>query len=183
MILFAAIAIPPHIAKDIARMQKGVAGAQWRTAEQLHITLGYFGDIDDDRAEELDHQLAQNVQSAFELSLVGGGSFGANEPYNIWAGISESAPLQALHRHCRKSAQRCAVSMEARKFRPHVTMAYLKSGAPIDRVIAFNQRMSKFQTRPFLVDEFALYSSHPKKKGSNLYRLEATYPLLGSRFT
>ena len=43
MILFAAIAIPEKIARDIARVQRGVSGAKWRTADRLHITLGYFG--------------------------------------------------------------------------------------------------------------------------------------------
>lgn len=160
-------------------MQKGVSGARWRNAEQLHITLGYFGEVSDERAEDLDAQLAAKPRQSFELSLKGGGHFGPNEPHSIWAGVAGDAPLHSLNEMCRNAARRAGIMMEARRYRPHVTMAYMKPGAPIDRIIAFEQRMAKFQTRPFLVDQFALYSSLPQKKGSNLYRVEATYPLLG----
>jgi len=85
MILFAAIKLPYHIAKDLTRFQKGVAGAKWSGAEKLHITLGYFGEVDDDRAEILDDQLASKAFSSFELSLKGAGHFGQAEPHAIWA--------------------------------------------------------------------------------------------------
>ena len=161
-------------------MQKGVSGARWRTAEQLHITLGYYGEIDDDRAEILDGELAAKSFPAFELSLKGGSHFGHNSPHMIWAGIAESPELLALHEHCRHCARRAGIEMEKRLFRPHVTMAYLREGAPIERIIAFERNMSNFETRPFLVDQFELYSSHPQKSGGSLYRPEANYPLLGN---
>lgn len=178
MILFAAIDVPANIAKDLGRMQKGVSRARWRTAEQMHITLGYFGDIDDDAAENLDAQLAAKPFHAFELNVAGGGHFGHNEPHAIWAGLRPNETLTALNLHCKHSARRAGIIMEKRVFKPHITMAYLNQSPP-ERVIAFEKNMSRFTAGPFLVDQFALYSSHPKKRGSNLYRVEATYPLLG----
>lgn len=177
MILFAAIDVPEKVAKDLSRMQKGVAGARWRTTEQMHITLGYFGEIDDDAAENLDAELAGKAFPAFELTVRSGGHFGHNEPHAIWAGLDESEALNTLNAHCRNSARRAGITMEKRVFRPHITMAYLNNSPP-ERVIAFEKNMLRFKSGPFLVDQFALYSSHPKKRGSNLYRVEATYPLL-----
>lgn len=179
MILFAAIAIPQTIARDIARVQRGVSGAKWRTADQLHITLGYFGEVDDDRAETLDTELARTPLPGFELSLSGAGHFGHEEVHAIWAGIKDDAPVIALHKHCRKAARAAGITMEKRKFTPHVTLAYMKPESPLDRIIAFEQNMAKFTTNAFWVDEFFLYSSHAKKKGANLYRIEASYPLIG----
>ncbi len=179
MILFAAINIPPSIAKDIARFQKGVSGARWRSTEQLHITLGYFGELTDERAEQLDEELARKSFPAFELCLKNGGHFGHNQPHSLWAGIEDESELASLNTHCKNAARRAGIIMEKRLYRPHVTMAYLRAGAPLERIIAFEKNMmARFKSRPFLVDQFELYSSNPQKSGGNLYRMEASYPLM-----
>lgn len=179
MILFAAIEIPAPIVKDIARFQKGVSGARWRSASQLHITLGYFGDLSDDQAEQLDEELARKSFPAFEVTLKGGGHFGHNQPYSIWAGIAQQTELATLNTHCKTSARRAGIAMEKRLYRPHVTMAYLRKGAPLERIIAFERNMmARFQSQPFWVDQFELYSSNPTKSGGSLYQMEASYPLM-----
>jgi len=181
--LFAAILLPEKIALDIVREQKGVSGAKWVSQEKLHITLGFFGEVDPDQAEMLDHELGKLRMGSFELNLQGGGHFGKTEPHAIWAGVSPSDELTRLHDHCRHAARRADVIMEKRKYSPHVTMAYMKPRAPLERIIAFEKRLADWSTRPFLVDQFSLISSHPKKRGPNLYREEATFPLLGEGVT
>ena len=177
--LFAAIMLPRMIARDVIREQKGVSGAKWVSEEKLHITLGFFGEVNPDHAELLDQELATLHAGSFELELKGGGHFGSTEPHAIWAGVGPSKDLIRLHKHCRHAARRAGVQMEVRNFLPHVTMAYMRPRSPLERIIAFEQRMADFKTRPFLVDQFSLVSSHAKKRGANLYREEAVFPLLG----
>lgn len=179
MILFAAIDVPISIAKDLARVQRGVSGAKWRTPQQLHITLGYFGELCDERAEDLDLELARIARGGFELSLSGGGHFGHDAPHAIWTGVNPSEDLITLQNKVSSAARRCGAPLDGRKFKPHVTLAYFRAEVLIERVIAWERMMAKFKTRPFWVDQFALYSSNPKKRGGNLYVQEATYPLLG----
>ena len=69
--------------------------------------------------------------------------------------------------------------MERRVYRPHLTLAYLSETLDIDRLIKFEQHHAKLTSKAWLVDEFQLWSSHRRKSGPNLYRVEATYPLLG----
>jgi 2'-5' RNA ligase len=57
-------------------------------------------------------------------------------------------------------------------------VAYL-AGASLDRVQAFETRLGLFQSEPFRVDRFGLYSSVTRRGAPSLYRLEAEYPLLG----
>lgn len=179
MKLFAAIFLPEKIAGDIVREQKGVSGARWVSEEKLHITLGFFGEVDADHAELLDHELSKLHMGSFELNLQGSGHFGKTEPHAIWAGVSPSPALGRLNQHCRHAGRRAEIQMEARKYTPHVTMAYMKPRSPLDRIISFEQRLADWSTRPFLVDQFSLVSSHSKKRGPNLYREEGVFPLLG----
>jgi 2'-5' RNA ligase len=179
MILFAAIKMQPRTVAALTRIQKGVSGARWSEPEKLHVTTGYFGEVDDDRAEVLDYELARLKLPAFELSLKGTGHFGTIEPHAIWAGVESHPSLLRIHEHCKVAARRASIQMEKRKYMPHVTLAYLKKGAPLDRIIKFEQRLAGFEAGPFLVDEFFLFSSWRKPNGPNTYRLEASYPLLG----
>ena len=160
-------------------MQKGVSGARWSDPEKLHITLGYFGEVDDDRAEILDQELAALKMGSFQLELSGAGHFGSKEPHAIWVGVKPSPELTRLNKHCRRAARYAKIDMEKRNYLPHVTLAYLRPHAPLARIIAFEQRLAHFKTRPFMVDQFFLMSSHKKKRGANLYREEASYPLIG----
>lgn len=178
MILFSALQLHDDIIRDIARVQRGVSGARWSPPEKLHITTGYYGNLDDDTAEALDFELAKIRTRSFELQLEGAGHFGHAEPHAIWLGVKKSAPLEQLHVSCRAAARRAGVIMEKRNYRPHVTLAYLKN-TPLERIVAFEKRLSRFNTKPFLIDEMRLFSSWPKKGAPNIYRDEASYPFLG----
>lgn len=178
--LFAAIALPPDIVSRLTKLQRGVAGARWVAPEKLHITVGYFGTVDDEQAEMLDVELARPVSGSFEVTLRGAGHFGNKEPHAIWMGVEDNPALTLLHKHCKKAARRAGITMEKRHYRPHVTMAYLKPEPRIDRVVNFEFRLAEFTLGPFLVDQFSLFSSHENKRGANTYVQQATYPLLGS---
>nr|NIR59801.1 RNA 2',3'-cyclic phosphodiesterase [Gammaproteobacteria bacterium] len=71
--LFAAIAVPDEIADRLAPLQRGVQGAAWRPREALHLTLRFFGEIDERLAEELDHELGRIRIPPFEVGLKGAG--------------------------------------------------------------------------------------------------------------
>lgn len=178
MKLFAAIRPTQKIIRTLTRLQRGVSGARWSDPEKLHITLGYFGEVDDERAEMLDTELARIRLTGFDVSLSGAGHFGRTEPHAIWVGVDPSEPLSALHRHCRRAARYCRIDMETRAFMPHITLAYLRPHPNIPRIINFEKRLAMFKAGPFLVDEVGLYSSH-QTGGANIYRKEANYPLIG----
>ena len=169
----------PRTVAALTRIQRGVSGARWSEPEKFHITVGYFGEVDEDHVEELDRELARLRLTSFELSLKGVNHLGKAEPHSLWARVNPHPSLNRIHDHCRVAARRVGITMEKRKFTPHVTLAYLKKDASIDRVIKFEQRLAEFEAGPFLVDEFLLFSSWKKVRGPNVYRMEASYPLLG----
>ena len=71
--------------------------------------------------------------------------------------------------------QRMGLEPDTRKYTPHVTIARLKD-VPQIRLNSFVADHSLFDSGPFHVSSFGLYSSHPSSKGSQ-YTLEASYAL------
>lgn len=178
--LFAALHIPDEIAERLAPLQKGVGGAKWRPRENLHITLRFFGEVAEPVADDIDGELAAIAENhaPFEIALKGAGTFGGADPHTLWMGVAPNEPLKRLAADCERAARRVKLKPDAHAFKPHVTMAYL-SNAPLDRVESFAQRFALFETPPFWVESFGLYSSFTRKSAPSLYRLEAEYPLRG----
>jgi 2'-5' RNA ligase len=178
--LFAALDLPDEIAERLLPLMKGVGGAKWRPRENLHLTLRFFGEVAEPVADEIDVALSTvaDATKPFELRLKGAGTFGGADPHALWLGASESAGLTKLAADCERAARRAGLKPESQKFKPHVTLAYL-SNAPLDRVQAFVSRLGLFETAPFFVDRFGLYSSVTRNSAPSLYRLEAEYPLRG----
>lgn len=177
--LFAAIRPPEPIIDEILSVQTGFDGMNWIVPENLHITLGYFGPLHDETTEILDREINRNPGTGFDLRLGTAGTFGGKYIHTLWLGVEPSPALSDLHHHIRKAARRAGVEMEKRKYVPHVSLAYPRRAIDKIALAKFLNRLSGWRSDRFLVDEFALYSSHHNKTGPNSYRVEATYPLLG----
>ena len=174
--LFAAIALPEDVAEGLAVRQYGLEGARWRPEETMHITLRFFGDVREDKADDLDAELSGIGGSPFEISLAGVGAFGEGDNINaIWAGVVDNPQLSQLAARYEAAARRAGVKVDSRVYRPHVTLAYMRHPDPRD-VAVWVQSHNLLKSPPFAVDGFGLYSSHRTSEGSR-YRLEREYRL------
>lgn len=174
--LFAALGLPDDVVRTLTRRQTGLDGARWRPPESLHVTLRFFGEIREDVARDLDAELARISSPGFELVLEGAGSFADGQDINaIWAGVAESAALIRLADACETAARRSGLKPEKRRFKPHVTLAYLKHADP-HAVAAWIQANNLLKSPPIAIDRFGLYSSFLGSETAH-YRLEAEYPL------
>lgn len=178
--LFACLDLPPDIAEQLVRLQRWVAGASWRPQENLHITLRFFGDVPEPVADDLDAALDAVGQgmAPFTVQLKGADWFGKDEPHTLFVGVGANPDLLRLASACERAARSVGLKPEARKYHPHVTLAYLKGAAPLDRVHAFCRRLALYESRPFTVQGFYLWSSQLRTGGPSMYREEAVYPLL-----
>jgi len=177
--LFAAIKPPPDILDKVVPLQKGIEGASWSPRDNLHITLGYFGLVADEFAEILDYELALRPGIGFDVRLEGANIFGGSRPRTLWFGVEANPALAALHQHVRRAARRSKIDMETRNFTPHLSLAYMRGGVALGDLSRYLRRHLGYKSKPFLIDQFALYSSNTQKSGPNLYIKEANYPLLG----
>ena len=176
--LFTALSIPDDVAGTLARRQTGLPGARWRTADQLHITLTFYGEVDGRRADELAVELERAAGGGpFEIALAGVGSFGdGHRTRTLWAGIEPNERLSILAGRTRSAAERAGIAVERRDYRPHLTLAYLKPHANPDRIGAWIAGHNLLHSPPIRVDRFGLYSSVLTHDGSH-YELEREYLL------
>jgi 2'-5' RNA ligase len=174
--LFAAIALPEEVAEGLGVRQYGLEGARWRPEETLHITLRFFGDVREDKADDLDAELSGVGGAPFSISLAGVGTFGEGQDIStLWAGVVDNPQLSQLAARCEAAARRAGVKAETRVYRPHVTLAHLRRADPHE-VAIWVQSHNLLKSPPFAVDRFGLYSSHRTHEGSR-YRLEREYRL------
>lgn len=174
--LFAALSIPPDIAEGLIRRQSGLAEARWRPREAFHITLRFYGDIPETAAADLDLELAKVTVRPLDLELTGVGAFGeGRDIHAVWAGVQDHPDLTDLHRACDAAGRRAGLAPDGRRYRPHVTLAYLSRPNPAEvaQWIAANNLL---HSPSFRVEQFGLYSSWQTPHGSR-YRLERSYPV------
>lgn len=176
--LFTALSVPEDVAEALTRRQTGLPGANWRAADQFHITLAFYGEIDERRADDLSIELERAAAGGpFDIALSGVGAFGeGHRTHAIWAGVAANERLSVLAGRCRSAAERAAIPIERRDYRPHLTLAYLKPQADPDRIGAWIADHNLLQSPPIRVDRFGLYSSTLTQGGSR-YDLEREYIL------
>lgn len=173
--LFVALEIPEAIRQRLVLLQGGVPGARWQDTEQMHLTLRFVGEVDEDVGHDIDDALAMVRAPSFPLEIAGVGEFGGKIPRALWAGVRPNEALLHLQRKIETALQRLGLPAEERKFSPHITLARLKN-APRAKVIEFLTHHALFASGPFPVDRFALFSSELGSNGS-VYHVERTYAL------
>lgn len=176
--LFTALPVPDDTAGALARRQTGLPGARWRSPDQLHITLTFYGEVDGRRADDLSIELERAATAGpFEITLSGVGAFGdGHRTRAIWAGVETNERLSMLAGRCRAAAERAGIPVERRDYRPHVTLAYLQPQADPGRIGAWIADHNLLRSPPIQVDRFGLYSSVLTQDGSR-YDLEREYLL------
>ncbi len=174
--LFAALSLPEAVAAPLLARQTGLAGARWRPREAFHITLRFVGEIREDTARDLDLELDRIALPPMTLNLDGVGAFGeGREIHAVWAGVGESPELSRLNKACERACRAVGIEPDGRKYRPHVTLAYLNHPNPAD-VAAWLETHALLKSEPFEISRFGLYSSQLSPQGSR-YHLEQSYAL------
>jgi len=120
MRLFIAISLSPEIRGALRKVQdemfdRGVRG-NFTPEANMHLTLAFIGDYPD--PEPVLDALAEVEFTPFPLSLDGIGSFGDL----WWAGVKESAPLEAVVRRVRRALAAHDIPFDKKRFSPHITL-------------------------------------------------------------
>jgi 2'-5' RNA ligase len=104
-------------------------GVGWVDARNLHLTLHFLGEIDEDRLPLLRAALAPALDLAQpRIGLAGWGVFPLKGPARvIWLGVAEGADaLRAAHALLSQRLRSAGITPESRSFSPHLTIGRVR---------------------------------------------------------
>ncbi|MDV7340537.1 RNA 2',3'-cyclic phosphodiesterase [Terasakiella sp. A23] len=173
--LFIGLELPIAIQDRLEPLCSGLRDARWVTPHNMHITLGFVGDVDEGAARDLHETLGDIRFDPFELYLSEVDCFAhKKQPTIVWAGVK--GDLDALHHlysKTLKAIELAGLEPERRKYKPHVTLARMKQ-MPKEKLLSYMEANNFFKTDSFEVSHFAQFRSHLTRHGAD-YEVLARY--------
>ncbi|HOU19021.1 MAG TPA: RNA 2',3'-cyclic phosphodiesterase [Flexilinea sp.] len=168
--LFIAIELPEMIRKPLSDSLKDSViikkkKARLTSKENLHITLKFLGDVQQDKRGDLQTAIANSIGGIgpFELKIHSGGVFPTiKKPRILWAGFDISKELSVLVNNLENEFEKIGYSKDLKPFQPHITLAripdYVSTMIPVekDEII---KNLEKIDLPPFTVDKISLMKS------------------------
>ena len=133
---FLAIELPKPILRKIEEVQADLrathADVRWVSPEKIHLTLKFFGNIEESRIDPIFKSIEKPIRSTlpFSLKVRGIGAFPhMKNPRVIWMGlVEEREVLATLQRQIETHLEKVGFQPEDRTFHPHLTLGRMRSG-------------------------------------------------------
>lgn len=162
MRVFIALDLPDDVREELEDLQDLLPVGRPVPPENLHLTLCFLGEQDQDSLEAAHDALSSIRRPAFTLELAGVGTFGRKTPTLVFADLANGDALIDLEKAVVRSLRQAGLEFERRRFRPHVTLSRLpKTLAPRDlaRLGDFLAAHAAFRSPGFTVEHFHFYRS------------------------
>jgi len=171
--LFVGLELPPEVKFQLLSIQGGVKGARWQSAEQMHLTLRFIGNVDGREAQDILSALSQVQFNAFDAQISSVGHFGKNGfSRALWAGITPVAPFEQLHKKIDHALVAAGFVAERRSYKPHVTLARFSNSPRRGEIEEFIHRNGLLRSEAFNVNEISLFLSELGHEGAHYTLLE-----------
>lgn len=171
--LFVALDPSDVLIRALSTLQTDLFEAHWVDPSDIHLTLRFLGDVDEQRVKPIIEALQQVKGEPFELQPEGFGVFPTRRsPKVLWVGLRDEPALDELHRNVEQAIVNLGFEPEDRAFAPHLTIARCKRADP-KKVRAFIQRQKDFSAPSFTADTFYLYKSDLHPSGARYTKLRS----------
>lgn len=176
-----------HISDDIKKALSGLvsdlkrygADVKWVKPENIHLTLKFLGNIDENRIDSISAHLDAigSDYSPFFFDLTGTGTFpDLRRPRVIWTGLRGYEPVLRIFKDIDTAMEKEGFDREKRPFSPHITLGRVRSLRGIDKLL---KELVKYKGTGFgtqAVDSLHLMKSVLKPGGAE-YSLLHSAPL------
>lgn len=146
-----------------------VGQPSWTRVENIHLTIKFFGDVEQSRLSLIDRAAAKTASEfqPFEFSISGTGAFPkVSQPRVLWIGVNDRAgKLSELQASFEMNCATEGFAKEDRAFRPHLTIARIRRLTGVRALAEANQRLG-FEPVNQLVNELVVFRSELSGKGS-----------------
>ena len=166
---FIAVELPEEIRTILSNIQDELkqarADVKWVKPENIHLTLKFLGEIEEDKVLKIQSTLNQiaSKNSGFNLCLSSLGSFPKLQyPRVIWIGVENDQPIQEIAETLEKELLKIGLPAETRPFSSHITLGRVRSGlnrkALIEKLEFLNKNLCSSRTE-FKVLSLTLFKS------------------------
>jgi len=170
---FLAIELPKTILEKIrelqAELKQSRADVKWVSPEKIHLTLKFFGSIEESKVDEIIGDIEEPVRLAppFSLNVRGMGAFPhLKNPRVIWMGlIDERGVLVPFQKELEGRLEKAGFAPEKRSFQPHLTLGRMNSSRGKDELIWRIEKHQEEEFGGFEVERVVLFKSDLRPTG------------------
>ena len=185
--MFVAIELPPPVLQEldvvVAPLRAEAPEYSWTDAINRHLTLKFLGDVQPERTDGLVQMLDEVTRAhrpvSIHLSRVGAFP-NFRRARVVWLGVEPDPRLELLQHDLELGAEGLGFEIEGRAFRPHITLARVKTALELDRIRRLARAARKVDfTAVVHVAGLTLFESTLAPTGARYRRIHAA--TLGGR--
>lgn len=181
---FIAVDLPQILREEIASFQAELkqsgADVKWVAAGNLHLTLKFLGEIDENQRTAISNELlaVRKNQKPFEIHLEGIGAFPkTTSPRVLWIGVSQGKEqLEELAKRVEEVCVKLGFQPEERPLSAHLTIGRVRSNNQLAPLIKQLQVAEFRGTTPAPIEKLILFQSTLSSQGPT-YTPLAEFPL------
>ena len=170
---FLAIELPKPILRKIEEVQGDLrsthADVRWVNPEKIHLTLKFFGNIEESRIDPIFTSIEGPIQNtpSFSLKVRGVGAFPhLKNPRVIWMGLMDgNEVLISFQKQIEIRLEKIGFQPEDRPFRPHLTLGRMRSSRGREELVGRMERHKEAEFGDLKVERVILFKSDLKPSG------------------
>lgn len=170
---FLAVELPRSILRKIEEVQEDLrathADVRWVNSEKIHLTLKFFGNIEESRIDPIVKAIEEPVRKTqpFSLKVRGIGAFPQmKNPRVIWVGlVNGKESLALLQKQIEIQLERIGFKPEDRPFHPHLTLGRMKSSRGREELVGRMEKHQEEEFGDFQIEKLVLFKSELRPIG------------------
>jgi 2'-5' RNA ligase len=147
---------------DLVRYRLRTERINWVPAGQLHITLNFLGDTDEESLLQIGQTIERtvNTKTNFELTLRSLGVFRSlREPRVIWIGCDKCPGIEHIKKELDHSLTIFGFEPEDRDYSPHLTLGRVKEMRQQNQLSQLITLYKEVAFQKQIVDKITMYES------------------------
>jgi 2'-5' RNA ligase len=170
---FLAIELPKPILRKIEEVQGDLrlthADVRWVNPEKIHLTLKFFGNIEESRINPIFKAIEEPIQNTppFSLKVRGVGAFPQmRNPRVIWMGlVNGKEVLASLQKQIETQLEKIGFQPEDRPFHPHLTLGRMRSSRGKEELVGGMEKHREEEFGDFQIERVVLFKSDLRPTG------------------
>ena len=170
---FLAIELPKLILRKIEEVQEDLrlthADVRWVNPEKIHLTLKFFGNIEESRIDAIFKAIEEPIQNnpPFFLNVRGVGAFPQmRNPRVIWMGlVNGKEVLVSLQKQIEIQLEKIGFQPEDRPFHPHLTLGRMRSSRGKEELVGGMEKHRDEEFGDFQIERVVLFKSDLRPTG------------------